>query len=119
MYTLQYRTVTKTRRFGPVNQTKTDGCLTGLLTRLTGLLTAPNAKLWTRFVPVTQTGCQSFVWLTEPKRGQSLAFWSGQQTHQTSVSLCLINRTKTPRFAHSSTLQSVHIRKKTLFLVCK
>ncbi|MFS7969227.1 hypothetical protein Hanom_Chr09g00806651 [Helianthus anomalus] len=32
MHTLQCRTVAKTRRFGPVNQTKTDGCLTGLLT---------------------------------------------------------------------------------------
>ncbi|MFS7940124.1 hypothetical protein Hanom_Chr05g00459991 [Helianthus anomalus] len=32
MHTLQCRTVAKTRRFGPINQTKTDGCLTGLLT---------------------------------------------------------------------------------------
>ncbi|KAJ0589823.1 hypothetical protein HanIR_Chr04g0190571 [Helianthus annuus] len=31
MYTLQCRTVAKTGRFGPINQTKTDGCLTGLL----------------------------------------------------------------------------------------
>ncbi|MFS8028471.1 hypothetical protein Hanom_Chr16g01510951 [Helianthus anomalus] len=43
--------------------------------RLTGLLTGPNAEVWTRFGPVTQTGCQSFVWLTGPKRGQSSAFW--------------------------------------------
>ncbi|MFS7977610.1 hypothetical protein Hanom_Chr10g00906031 [Helianthus anomalus] len=85
-----------------------DGCLTGLLT-------GPNAELWTRFGLVTQTGCQSFVWLTGPKRGQSSAFWSGQQTHQTPVSLCLINRIKTPRFDHSSTLQGVHIRTKNTF----
>ncbi|MFS7965149.1 hypothetical protein Hanom_Chr08g00758721 [Helianthus anomalus] len=26
--------------------------------------------------------CQSFAWLTGPKRGKSLAFWSGQQTRQ-------------------------------------
>ncbi|MFS7940370.1 hypothetical protein Hanom_Chr05g00463661 [Helianthus anomalus] len=71
MHTLQCRIVVKTRRFGPVNQTKTDGCLTSLLT-------GPNAELWPRFGPVTQTGCQSFVWLTGPKHGQSSAFWSSQ-----------------------------------------
>ncbi|MFS7913779.1 hypothetical protein Hanom_Chr02g00145731 [Helianthus anomalus] len=32
MHTLQCRIVAKPRCFGPVNQTKTDGCLTGLLT---------------------------------------------------------------------------------------
>ncbi|MFS8005565.1 hypothetical protein Hanom_Chr13g01238821 [Helianthus anomalus] len=101
---LQCRIVAKTRRFGPVNQIKTDGCLMGLLTGL-------NTELWPRFGSVTQTR-QSFVWLTGPKRGQSSAFWSGQQTRQTPVSLCLVNRTKTSRFGHSSTLQSVHIRTK-------
>ncbi|MFS7982059.1 hypothetical protein Hanom_Chr10g00958281 [Helianthus anomalus] len=67
MHILQCRTVAKMRRFDPVNQTKTDGCLTGLLT-------GANAELWPRFGPVNQTGCQSFVWLTGPKRGQSSAF---------------------------------------------
>ncbi|MFS8018946.1 hypothetical protein Hanom_Chr15g01398081 [Helianthus anomalus] len=64
---------------------------------------------------VVQTPGQSFVWLTGPKRGQSSAFWFGQQTRQTPVSLCLVNRTKTPCFNHSSTLQDVHIRQKTTF----
>ncbi|MFS7991694.1 hypothetical protein Hanom_Chr12g01073651 [Helianthus anomalus] len=108
MHTLQCRTVAKTQRFDPVNQTKTDGCLTCLLT-------GSNTGIWTRFVPATQTGCQSFVWLTGPKRGQISAFWSGQQTRQTPVSLCLINRTKRPRFGHSSTPQGVHIRTKITF----
>ncbi|KAJ0748028.1 putative amidase [Helianthus annuus] len=81
-HTLQCRVVAKARRFGPVNQTKTDGCLTGLL--------------------------------TGPKRRALAVFWScqpdkrltpGQQTRQTPVSLCLVDRTKTPRFGHSSTLQ--------------
>ncbi|MFS7910015.1 hypothetical protein Hanom_Chr02g00101331 [Helianthus anomalus] len=44
------------------------------------------------------------------------AFWSGQQTRQTPVSLCLVNRTKTPHFGHSSTLQGVHIMTKNTFL---
>ncbi|MFS8022259.1 hypothetical protein Hanom_Chr16g01437321 [Helianthus anomalus] len=57
MHTLQCRTVAKTQRFGPVNGTKTDGCLTDLLT-------GPNAELWPRFGPINQTGCQSFFWLT-------------------------------------------------------
>ncbi|MFS7982445.1 hypothetical protein Hanom_Chr10g00962981 [Helianthus anomalus] len=87
--------------------------------RLTGLLTGPNNELWPRFGPVTQTGCQSFVWLTGPKRGQSSAFWSGQQTRQTPISFCLVNRAKTPHFGHSSTLHGVHIRTKNTFLVCK
>ncbi|MFS8003318.1 hypothetical protein Hanom_Chr13g01212611 [Helianthus anomalus] len=85
MHTLQCRAVAKARRFGPVNQTKNDGCLTGLL--------------------------------TGPKPGQSSAFWSGQQTRQTRVSLCLVDRTKTPCFGHSSTLQGVHIGQK-FFLGC-
>ncbi|MFS7993856.1 hypothetical protein Hanom_Chr12g01098991 [Helianthus anomalus] len=75
MHPLQCRTVANTRRFGPVNRIKSDGCLMGLLT-------GSNAELWPRFGPVTQTRSQSFVWLTGPKRGQSSAFWSGQQTRQ-------------------------------------
>ncbi|MFS8009567.1 hypothetical protein Hanom_Chr14g01286471 [Helianthus anomalus] len=75
MHTLQCQTVPKTSRFGPVNQTKTDECLMGLLT-------GPKLRALAAFGPVNQTGCQSFVWLIRPKRGQSSAFWSGQQTHQ-------------------------------------
>ncbi|MFS7960864.1 hypothetical protein Hanom_Chr08g00708071 [Helianthus anomalus] len=59
--------------------------------------------------------CQSFVWLTGPKRGQSSAFWSGQQTRQIPVSLCLVYRTKTSRFDHNSTLHGVHIEQKNTF----
>ncbi|KAJ0454651.1 hypothetical protein HanIR_Chr15g0742531 [Helianthus annuus] len=31
---------------------------------------------------------------------------------------CLVDRTKTPRFDHNSTLQGVHIGQKKPFLVC-
>ncbi|MFS8030165.1 hypothetical protein Hanom_Chr17g01530901 [Helianthus anomalus] len=67
MYILQCQALAKARRFGPVNQTKTNGCLTGLLTR-------PKVVLWPRFGHVNQTAGQSFVWLTGPKRGQSSVF---------------------------------------------
>ncbi|MFS7906849.1 hypothetical protein Hanom_Chr01g00064051 [Helianthus anomalus] len=73
MHTMQCRDVTKAWCFGPVNQTKTDGCLTCLLT-------GPKRALWPHFGPVNRP-----------------------------VSLCLVDRTKTPRFDHSSTLQGVHI----------
>ncbi|MFS7993608.1 hypothetical protein Hanom_Chr12g01096111 [Helianthus anomalus] len=108
--TLQCRAVTKTRRFDPVNQTKTDGCLTSLLT-------GPKSRTLAAFWSCQLDPGQSFVWLTGPKRSLSSAFWSGQQTRQTPVSLCLIDRNKTSRFEHSSTLQSVHIKQKSLFWV--
>ncbi|MFS7970744.1 hypothetical protein Hanom_Chr09g00824531 [Helianthus anomalus] len=108
MHTLQCRTVGKTCRFSPVNQIKTDGCLIGLLTR-------PKRRALAAFWSCNQTGCQSFIWLTGPKRGQNSTFWSSQQTHQKPDSLFLVNRTKTPHFSHSSTLQGVHIKTKNTF----
>ncbi|MFS8009328.1 hypothetical protein Hanom_Chr14g01283421 [Helianthus anomalus] len=108
MYTLQCRTVTKTRRFGPVNQTKTDGCLTGLFS-------GPKRRALAAFWSCQLDRVSVFCLVDRTKRGQSSAFWSGQQTRQTPISLCLDNRTKTPRFSHSSTLQGVHVRTKTPF----
>ncbi|MFS7977146.1 hypothetical protein Hanom_Chr10g00900691 [Helianthus anomalus] len=101
MHTLQCQTVIKTRRFGLVNQTKSEGSVVRTKTpsfgRVLVLSTRPDVSL------------------LSPKHGRSSGFWSGQQTRQTLVTLCLVNRTKTPRFSHSSTLQGVHVRTNNTF----
>ncbi|MFS7933591.1 hypothetical protein Hanom_Chr04g00381681 [Helianthus anomalus] len=62
MHTLQCLTVVKTRCFGPVNQTKTDGCLTGLLS-------GPNAELWPCHPDRVSVFCLVDRTKTRPKLG--------------------------------------------------
>ncbi|KAJ0524236.1 hypothetical protein HanIR_Chr10g0502321 [Helianthus annuus] len=66
MHTLQCRTVAKTRRFGPVNQTKTDGCLTGLLT---GPKRRPLAAFWSSQPDRVSVFCLVERTKTRPKLG--------------------------------------------------
>ncbi|KAJ0608581.1 hypothetical protein HanOQP8_Chr03g0111191 [Helianthus annuus] len=106
MHTLQCRTVVKTWRFGPVNLTKTDGFLTGLLTGPKRRALAafwscqPDKRLTPGLVDRTKT---------RPKLGVLV------RSTDPSV-FCLVDRTKTPHFGHSSTLQGVHIKIKNTFL---
>ncbi|MFS8000319.1 hypothetical protein Hanom_Chr12g01176931 [Helianthus anomalus] len=88
MHTLQCRVVVKARRFVPVNQTKTDGCLTGLLT---GPKRRALAAFWSGQPDKRLTGCLVDRTKTRPKLGVLVRSTDPSDTRQ---SLSVSNRPK-------------------------